>query len=329
MEDRLGASVSVGAVPVVLVPRERFERWVANFAGRHGGTADWWPRPAGSSGWARTGPRSTRGCRSTCRTTASRRRRRSPTRSRFRTTGGCCWSARAASRWPGWRGSGWWSRRSASGTCRGGPRPAGRASSGSPDAGTTRRGRPTRRPRTMPPGSSAGHATAGGRRRPCRGRGGAGGPAVAPRRRGRAVAAGAGPRRGVLEQAVRDAGSAAVEVLNAGTGHRAWPDWPARPGRSPRGGATGAATSASVRAMWQPEPGWHPLPGGTGTSTVGVWRTVLGGRPVVVKRLAPPGRARPGRAERPAALRLLAARRRRRHRAGRRSTRRPGCARPG
>jgi hypothetical protein len=41
--------------------------------------------------------------------------------------------------------------------------------------------------------------------------------------------------------------------------------------------------------MWQPEPGWHPLPGGTGTSTVGVWRTVVGGRPVVVKRLAAPG----------------------------------------
>ena len=40
--------------------------------------------------------------------------------------------------------------------------------------------------------------------------------------------------------------------------------------------------------MWQPEPGWHQLPGGTGTSTVGVWRTVLGGRPVVVKRLAAP-----------------------------------------
>jgi phosphotransferase family enzyme len=40
--------------------------------------------------------------------------------------------------------------------------------------------------------------------------------------------------------------------------------------------------------MWQPEPGWHPLPGGSGTSTVGVWRTVLGGRPVVIKRLAAP-----------------------------------------
>jgi len=43
--------------------------------------------------------------------------------------------------------------------------------------------------------------------------------------------------------------------------------------------------------MWQPEPDWVALPGGTGTSTVGVWRTALGGRPVVVKRLGAP---RPG-----------------------------------
>ncbi len=40
--------------------------------------------------------------------------------------------------------------------------------------------------------------------------------------------------------------------------------------------------------MWEPEPGWLALRSGTGTSTVGVWRTVLGGRPVVVKRLAAP-----------------------------------------
>ena len=40
--------------------------------------------------------------------------------------------------------------------------------------------------------------------------------------------------------------------------------------------------------MWQPEPGWHALPGGSGTSTIGVWRTVLGGRPVVIKRLGAP-----------------------------------------
>jgi hypothetical protein len=46
--------------------------------------------------------------------------------------------------------------------------------------------------------------------------------------------------------------------------------------------------------MWEPEPGWHALPGGTGTSTVGVWRTVLGGRPVVVKRLARPSEHDPG-----------------------------------
>ncbi len=43
--------------------------------------------------------------------------------------------------------------------------------------------------------------------------------------------------------------------------------------------------------MWQPEPDWVALPGGSGTSTVGVWRTALGGRPVVVKRL---GRPEPG-----------------------------------
>ncbi len=40
--------------------------------------------------------------------------------------------------------------------------------------------------------------------------------------------------------------------------------------------------------MWQPEPDWVALPGGTGTSTVGVWRTALSGRPVVVKRLCAP-----------------------------------------
>lgn len=40
--------------------------------------------------------------------------------------------------------------------------------------------------------------------------------------------------------------------------------------------------------MWEPETGWHSLPGGTGTSTVGVWRTVLGDRPMAVKRLARP-----------------------------------------
>lgn len=42
---------------------------------------------------------------------------------------------------------------------------------------------------------------------------------------------------------------------------------------------------------WQPEPEWHPLPGGLGSSTVGVWRTAMGGRPLVIKRLARP---RPG-----------------------------------
>lgn len=40
--------------------------------------------------------------------------------------------------------------------------------------------------------------------------------------------------------------------------------------------------------MWQPEPGWLALPGGTGPSTVGVWRTALDGRAVVIKRIAAP-----------------------------------------
>ena len=63
--------------------------------------------------------------------------------------------------------------------------------------------------------------------------------------------------------------------------------------------------------MWEPEPDWHPLPGGTGTSTVGVWRAAMGDQPVVVKRLARPARARPRRAVRPDALRVLAPRGRR------------------
>lgn len=46
--------------------------------------------------------------------------------------------------------------------------------------------------------------------------------------------------------------------------------------------------------MWQPEPDWVALPGGSGTSTVGVWRTALGGRPVVVKRLGKPQPGDPG-----------------------------------
>ena len=39
--------------------------------------------------------------------------------------------------------------------------------------------------------------------------------------------------------------------------------------------------------MWQPEPGWERLPG-AGPSTLGTWRTVEGGRVLVVKRLAAP-----------------------------------------
>ena len=41
-------------------------------------------------------------------------------------------------------------------------------------------------------------------------------------------------------------------------------------------------------SRWEPEPGWLSVPGGTGPSTVGVWRTQLGGQPLAVKRLARP-----------------------------------------
>jgi len=39
---------------------------------------------------------------------------------------------------------------------------------------------------------------------------------------------------------------------------------------------------------WEPEPAWLSVPGGTGPSTVGVWRTELGGQPLAVKRLGRP-----------------------------------------
>jgi hypothetical protein len=51
---------------------------------------------------------------------------------------------------------------------------------------------------------------------------------------------------------------------------------------------------------WQPEADWLALPGGTGPSTIGVWRTALGGRPVVVKRLAAPGPHDPAELSNPA-----------------------------
>ncbi|GAB3039057.1 hypothetical protein GCM10011376_40200 [Nocardioides flavus (ex Wang et al. 2016)] len=44
---------------------------------------------------------------------------------------------------------------------------------------------------------------------------------------------------------------------------------------------------ASAATAWQPEPGWQRLPG-AGPATVGLWSTQVGGRDVVVKRLARP-----------------------------------------
>jgi hypothetical protein len=43
----------------------------------------------------------------------------------------------------------------------------------------------------------------------------------------------------------------------------------------------------SGAAAWQPEPGWQRLPG-AGPATVGLWSAHMGGRDVVVKRLARP-----------------------------------------
>ena len=106
----------------------------------------------------------------------------------------------------------------------------------------------------------------------------------------------------------------------------------ARPGRARR--AVSARVEVAQRreyvgalasgACGQPEPGWH--------AAARRHRYVDGRRladrpgrpPVVVKRLARAGRGRPGRAQRPAPLRLLAARGRRRHR--RRSSSDPRAA---
>ena len=110
------------------------------------------------------------------------RRRRSPPRSCRPTTGASSWSARAASPWRGWPASGWSSPRSGSGTSRAGPRPAGRASSGSPGGGTTRRAQAYEAAaehavRIL--GAARPPAPGGDRRRPGRRRRGAGDPRLA------------------------------------------------------------------------------------------------------------------------------------------------------
>ena len=189
--------------------------WRRSTCARAGTASD--RRVAPSTGTARpvrrtgrpTGRRSRPGCPSSgVRRTPDEAGLRGRVRAR-RTTGACCWCARAASRWPGWPGSGSPSPRSASGTCRAGPRPAGRASSGSPGAATTRPGRPTRRPPTTPRGSSATARGLAGRhrRRPRGRRRGARRPAAAARLGvvGPWLAV-PDPRRGVLEQAVRGRG---------------------------------------------------------------------------------------------------------------------------
>ena len=53
------------------------------------------------------------------------------------------------------------------------------------------------------------------------------------------------------------------------------------------------------QGTWEPQPGWLSVPGGTGPSTVGVWRTELGGQPLAVKRLARPGPGDPAELDDP------------------------------
>ena len=112
--------------------------------------------------------------------------------------------------------------RSGSGTCRAAPRPAARASSGSPGGATTRPGRPTRRPPSTPhrhprPGRLD---RAGLRRGPAGRRAGARRPAAAPAGRLRVEPwlAVPDPRRAVLDQAVLDAG------YGGGDGDRTGPE---------------------------------------------------------------------------------------------------------
>ena len=99
---------------------------------------------------------------------------------------------------------------------------------------------------------------------------------------------------------------------------------------SPRGGATGPATSVSFGAMWQPEPGWLALPG----AAPGPRPWACGGPSSVAVRWPSSGSVLPPsddprELQRPAALRLLAARRRRGHRHGSGSTATPGLRAPG
>ena len=55
----------------------------------------------------------------------------------------------------------------------------------------------------------------------------------------------------------------------------------------------------NAQGTWEPQPGWLSVPGGTGPSTVGVWRTELGGQPLAVKRLARPAPGDPAELDDP------------------------------
>ena len=137
-----------------------------------------------------------------------------------RSGGVSCSCARAGSPLPRERRTSPWSRRSGSGTCRGGPRPAVRASSGSPGDATTRHAAPTR-PRRTTRTASWSPSSGGSRRSSAVGTGGAVDAVLAdPRLRGLAERrtepwlAVPDPRRQVLDQAIADARSVSIAVTD-------------------------------------------------------------------------------------------------------------------
>ena len=130
----------------VLVPPARLVRWFDNFSTRHGSPESRSAKAASSptlpwsAGRAALPFRQVYDGPPTAEASGGRPMPRSG--------GVSCSCARAGSRLPRERRTSPWSRRSGSGTCRGGPRRAVRASSGSPGDATTRHAAPTRPRRT-------------------------------------------------------------------------------------------------------------------------------------------------------------------------------------
>ena len=200
------------------VPRERFERWVLNFRGRHGETAlgvtDGALAGSAADGVDLLGAAALRGgVRRAAGRSGVRARRSGP-----RPTGASCWCARAASRSRGWPATG------SSGSKVGQRHVQGRTKAGGQSQQRFARRRDNQARQAYE--AAADHAARILGRRAGTGSLVAGGDHVAvdevladPRlRHARVVGpwlAVPDPRRGVLEQAAVDAASAVIEVTNA------------------------------------------------------------------------------------------------------------------